>query len=331
MMKTSEPLLSVTDLRKEFPVRLGFRRTGAVSAVDNVAFDVAAGETLGIVGESGCGKSTTARLVLSLIKPDSGKIVFDGHDLTAVHGRERKNVKRGMQMVFQDPLGSVNPRMSIGENIGFPLKVHGFSAAQIRERTAQLLEQVGLHPHHASYFPHQLSGGQLQRVNTARALALEPKLIICDEPVSALDKSIQAQVLNLLLDLQAQLGLTYVFISHDLNVVEYVSDRVVVMYLGQVVEECSSDELYRNPLHPYTRVLLSSIPQVNPGLRQSAEPLGGEIPSALNPPTGCRFRTRCPFAMPICATQRPEVRHPADGHAVACHLYDPDLLERSAA
>jgi oligopeptide transport system ATP-binding protein len=331
MMKTAEALLSVSDLRKEFPVRLGFRRTGAISAVDNVAFDVAAGETVGIVGESGCGKSTTARLVLGLIKPDSGSVVFDQHDVTSVVGRQRRHVKRGMQMVFQDPLGSVNPRMSIGENIGFPLKVHGFSATRIRERTAHLLEQVGLDPHHASYFPHQLSGGQLQRVNTARALALEPKLIICDEPVSALDKSIQAQVLNLLLDLQAQLGLTYVFISHDLNVVEYVSDRVVVMYLGQVVEQCSSDELYRNPLHPYTRVLLSSIPQVDPEPRRRVEPLGGEIPSALNPPSGCRFRTRCPFAMAICATERPAVRQPADGHAVACHLYDPDALERSAA
>jgi oligopeptide/dipeptide ABC transporter ATP-binding protein len=317
----------VRDLRKQFPVRLGFRRTGAVSAVDDVAFEVEPGHTLGIVGESGCGKSTTARLILGLIKPDSGQVVFDRHDLSTVEGRHRKDVKRGMQMVFQDPLGSINPRMSIGENIGFPLKVHGFNSAAIRQRTTELLEQVGLHPHHASYFPHQLSGGQLQRVNTARALALEPKLIICDEPVSALDKSIQAQVLNLLLDLQAQLGLTYVFISHDLNVVEHVSDRVVVMYLGQVVEQCSSEELYRNPLHPYTRVLLSSIPQVDPAARRSVEPFSGEIPSALNPPSGCRFRTRCPFAMEVCAQVRPVVRHPTEGHAVACHLYDPDHLE----
>lgn len=330
-MLTDQPLLSVRELRKEFPVRLGFRRKGAVSAVDDVAFDVAAGGTLGIVGESGCGKSTTARLILGLIKPDSGKIVFDQCDLISADGEQRKKLKRGMQMVFQDPLGSVNPRMSIGDNIGFPLKVHGFSGSQIRERTALLLEQVGLHAHHASYFPHQLSGGQLQRVNTARALALEPKLIICDEPVSALDKSIQAQVLNLLLDLQTQLGLTYVFISHDLNVVEYVSDRVVVMYLGHVVEQCSAEELYRNPLHPYTRVLLSSIPQVDPAARRTAEPLSGDIPSALNPPSGCRFRTRCPFAMEICARERPAVRHPEPGHAVACHLYEPQLLERSAA
>ncbi|MBV8715597.1 MAG: ATP-binding cassette domain-containing protein [Chloroflexi bacterium] len=330
-MSARQSLLSVRKLRKQFPVHLGFRRTGMVSAVDDVEFDVQAGDTLGIVGESGCGKSTTARLILGLVKPDAGEIAFDSEHLNALAGRERKAIKRGMQMVFQDPLGSVNPRMSIGENIGFPLRVHGYSAQQIRNRTSQLLEQVGLHPHHASYFPHQLSGGQLQRVNTARALALEPKLIICDEPVSALDKSIQAQVLNLLLDLQQQLGLTYVFISHDLNVVEYVSDYVAVMYLGQVVEQCSSDELYRNPLHPYTRVLLSSIPQVDPEARRTSAPVTGDIPSALNPPSGCRFRTRCPLAMDVCAVERPVIRHPTAGHAVACHLYDSDTAERSAA
>jgi len=326
------PLLQVRGLKKQFPVRLGFRRSAAVSAVDEVTFDVQAGETLGIVGESGCGKSTTARLILGLVRPDAGEIVFDQHDVRASTGAQRKAITRGMQMVFQDPLGSVNPRMSIGENIGFPLRVHGLPKARIRERTAELLAQVGLHPHHASYFPHQLSGGQLQRVNTARALALEPKLIVCDEPVSALDKSIQAQVINLLQDLQAALGLSYLFISHDLNVVEYVSDRVLVMYLGQVVEACAADELYREPLHPYTRVLLASIPHVDPDARREREPLGGEIPSALNPPSGCRFRTRCPFAMDICAAERPAVRHPDSGHAVACHLYDPDPpAARSAA
>jgi len=328
---TNASLLSVRNLRKNFAVHLGFRRTATVSAVDDVTFDVGPGETVGIVGESGCGKSTTARLIVGLAKPDSGAIVFDQHDLMSTEGRQRKDIKRGMQMVFQDPLGSVNPRMSIGENIGFPLKVNGRSATETRERTAHLLRQVGLHPDHASYFPHQLSGGQLQRVNTARALALEPKLIICDEPVSALDKSVQAQVLNLLLDLQSQFGFAYLFISHDLNVVEYVSDRVVVMYLGQVVEQCSSDELYRNPLHPYTRVLLSSIPQVDPDARRNAEPLSGEIPSAMNPPSGCRFRTRCPLAMDICATERPMARHPSAGHAVACHLYAPDASERKVA
>jgi peptide/nickel transport system ATP-binding protein len=312
----TEALLQVRNLSKRFGVGTGFRKRHWLSAVDDVSFQVNPGETVGIVGESGCGKSTTARLVLGLIEPDTGQVIFDGH------------ARRGMQMVFQDPYGSVNPRMSIGENIGFPLKVHRVPKARIRERTSQLLEQVGLHPHHASYFPHQLSGGQLQRVNMARALALEPRLVICDEPVSALDKSIQAQVLNLLKDLQEQLGLTYLFISHDLNVVEYMSDQVVVMYLGQVVEACSSEDLYHEPLHPYTRVLLSSIPQVKEHSTSRAASLDknatGEIPSALNPPSGCRFRTRCPLAMDICAEERPALRHPVAGHAVACHLYEPD-------
>jgi oligopeptide/dipeptide ABC transporter ATP-binding protein len=327
-------LLSVRNLSKRFSVSTGFRKRSFLSAVDDVSFQVETGRTVGIVGESGCGKSTTARLVLGLVEPDSGQVVFDRSDLGKADSAERKAARRGMQMVFQDPYGSVNPRMSIGDNVGFPLKVHGFARDRIRQRTAELLDQVGLHPHHASYFPHQMSGGQLQRVNMARALALEPKLVVCDEPVSALDKSIQAQVLNLLKDLQEQLGLTYLFISHDLNVVEYMSDQVVVMYLGQVAEVCSSEELYREPLHPYTKVLLSSIPQVEvhteerpSGLDRS---LAGEIPSALNPPSGCRFRTRCPFAMEICSTERPALRHPVAGHAVACHLYEPDQTPAQA-
>jgi oligopeptide/dipeptide ABC transporter ATP-binding protein len=324
----TEALLDVRNLSKRFGVGTGFRKRSWLSAVDDVSFQVSTGETVGIVGESGCGKSTTARLVVGLIEPDTGQVAFDGHDLRTAGRADHKAARRGMQMVFQDPYGSVNPRMSIGENIGFPLKVHGFPRARIRERTAELLEQVGLHPHHASYFPHQLSGGQLQRVNMARALSLEPRLVICDEPVSALDKSIQAQVLNLLKDLQEQLGLTYLFISHDLNVVEYMSDQVVVMYLGQVVEACSSEDLYHEPLHPYTRVLLSSIPQVEVHSSARAATLdknpSGEVPSALNPPSGCRFRTRCPLAMDICAEERPALRHPVGGHAVACHLYEPD-------
>jgi oligopeptide/dipeptide ABC transporter ATP-binding protein len=315
------PLLSVRGLSKRFPVKLGWRSKAYVSAVDDVSFDVQAGEALGIVGESGCGKSTTARLLLGLIEPDSGEVVFDEQDVRHLPGADRKTFRRHMQMVFQDPFAALNPRMSIGENIGFPLMVHGSTSAERRERTSELLEQVGLHPHHASYFPHQLSGGQLQRVNIARALALSPRLVVCDEPVSALDKSIQAQVLNLLQDLQEQLGLTYLFISHDLNVVEYVSDWVLVMYLGQVVEFCRSEELYRAPLHPYTQVLLASIPVIDPAERRAAEPLNGEIPSPLDPPSGCRFRTRCPFAMQICATQRPALRHPSADHAVACHLF----------
>jgi oligopeptide/dipeptide ABC transporter ATP-binding protein len=319
------PLLSVKGLTKRFPVKVGWRASAFVSAVDDVSFDVAPGESLGIVGESGCGKSTTARLVLGLIEPDAGDVIFEDQDVRRLAGKDRKAFRRHMQMVFQDPFAALNPRMSIGENIGFPLMVHGVGPDDRRQRTAELLEQVGLHRHHASYFPHQLSGGQLQRVNIARALALSPRLVVCDEPVSALDKSIQAQVLNLLQDLQEQLGLTYVFISHDLNVVEYVSDWVLVMYLGQVVEFCRSDELYQQPLHPYTQVLLASIPVIDPAERRPAKPLSGEIPSPLNPPSGCRFRTRCPFAMEICATERPALRHPTPNHAVACHLIDPDV------
>ncbi len=321
------PLLTVRDLRKHFPVKLGVFKRGRISAVDGVSFEVSAGETLGIVGESGCGKSTTVRLVLRLIEPDAGDVLFDGKKTRALGRAESKTLRRAMQMIFQDPYSSANPRMSIGENIGFPMKVHGFPKDAICERTALLLHQVGLHRNHASYFPHQLSGGQLQRVNIARALALEPQLVVCDEPVSALDKSIQAQVLNLLRDLQGQLDLTYIFISHDLNVVEYMSDRVVVMYMGQVVESCSSEELYRNPLHPYTQLLLSSIPKLDPDVGTRVEPLGGELPSALDPPSGCRFRTRCPHVMEICAVDRPAPRHPAPGHEVACHLYQRDTSE----
>ncbi|GAC1325237.1 MAG: dipeptide ABC transporter ATP-binding protein [Chloroflexota bacterium] len=318
-------LLNVRGLTKRFPVKLGFRSTGYVSAVDDVSFDVEMGESLGIVGESGCGKSTTARLLVGLVQADAGEVVFDGQNVKAMNGAERKGFRRQMQMVFQDPYAALNPRMSIGENVAFPLMVHGVPTAKRRERTAELLDAVGLHAHHASYFPHQLSGGQLQRVNIARALALSPKLVVCDEPVSALDKSIQAQVLNLLEDLQERLGLTYLFISHDLNVVEYVSDWVLVMYLGQVVEFCRSDELYRSPLHPYTRVLLSSIPSVDPTQRRTPEPITGEIPSPLNPPSGCRFRTRCPMAMDICAVERPVARYPSADHAVACHLYEGEV------
>ncbi len=319
---TAEPILKVADLHKTFPVKLGMFKRGAVSAVNGVSFDVYPGETLGIVGESGCGKSTTARLIMRLIDPTAGDITFDSEDARKMN---RLVLYRRMQMVFQDPYSSVNPRMSIGENIAFPMKVHSYDSDQMRERTATLLRQVGLHPNHASYFPHQMSGGQLQRVNIARALALEPKVVICDEPVSALDKSIQAQVLNLLKDLQRDLNLTYIFISHDLNVVEYMSDRVLVMYLGQVVESCASDELYRNPLHPYTKVLLSSIPKTDPDERTSGEQVSGEIPSPLNPPSGCRFRTRCPSAMAVCAESRPLMRQPNADHNVACFLYESEV------
>jgi oligopeptide/dipeptide ABC transporter ATP-binding protein len=281
------------------------------------------------VGESGCGKSTTARLLLGLLDLDGGEVGFDGRNIARLSRLARKQLRREMQMVFQDPYSSLNPRMSVKENIGFPMKVHGFSRAEVAERTATLLEQVGLHRNHASYFPHQMSGGQRQRVNIARALALNPRLVICDEAVSALDKSIQAQVLNLLKDLQQELRLTYLFISHDLNVVEYMSDRVVVMYLGQVVETCSSEELYRNPLHPYTRALLSAIPTLDPDRATASVQLSGEVPSPLNPPSGCRFRTRCPMAMEVCATERPLLREAHGGHEVACYLYETSVPSAS--
>ena len=326
----STPFLSVRNLSKQFPVKLGFRKTGYVSAVDDVSFDVFKGETLGIVGESGCGKSTTARLLLRLIEPDDGAVSFDGQDIRGSGRDEVRLLRRDIQMVFQDPYTSVNPRMSIGDNVAFPMKAHGVVKNVRQERTEMLLDQVGLHRHHASYFPHQLSGGQLQRVNIARALALQPRLIICDEPVSALDKSIQAQVLNLLKDLQEQLQLTYLFISHDLNVVEYMSNHVLVMYLGQVVEACSSEALYREPLHPYSQVLLSSIPKVDEEVTEPVAALSGDIPSPLNPPSGCRFRTRCPFVMDICEKERPLMRQPKPGHGVACHMYDADPVAKSA-
>jgi oligopeptide/dipeptide ABC transporter ATP-binding protein len=321
------PLLEVRGVSKRFPVRLGLLEKGYVSAVDTLSFAVERGTTMGIVGESGCGKSTAARLILGLIAIDEGDVLFEGRNVVAARRMlqlrpDQKALRRNMQMVFQDPHSSLNPRASIGEIIAFPMKVHGFSKEQQRDRTDQLLRQVGLHPNHASYYPHQMSGGQRQRVNIARALALSPKLVVCDEAVSALDKSVQAQVLNLLKDLQEELDLTYIFISHDLNVVEYVSDDVCVMYLGQAVELCAADALYANPLHPYSQALLASIPRLlDDEPMREAQPLEGEVPSPLNPPSGCRFRTRCPFVMDVCAEQRPSLSEPEPGHFVACHLY----------
>jgi oligopeptide/dipeptide ABC transporter ATP-binding protein len=322
------PLLEVRNVSKRFPVKLSMFKTAYVSAVDDISFRVSRGTTLGIVGESGCGKSTTARLILGLAAVDSGDVLFEGHSILylsragtpSISGR-RVRLRRNLQMVFQDPYSSLNPRASIGEIIGFPMRVQGYKRDEIRERSAMLLQRVGLHAIHASYYPHQLSGGQRQRVNIARALSVEPKLVICDEAVSALDKSVQAQVLNLLKDLQDQFGLTYVFISHDLNVVEYMSDRVAVMYLGQIVETCTSDALYKHPLHPYTKALLSAIPSVDPEHRLEPDEFEGEIPSPLDPPSGCRFRPRCPYAMEICAEKRPPPIEAETDHLVACHLF----------
>ncbi|HLF76880.1 MAG TPA: ABC transporter ATP-binding protein [Dehalococcoidia bacterium] len=318
--QAERPLLKIERLRKEFPVRTGLLGRAAVSAVDDISFEVREGTTVGIVGESGCGKSTTARLVLGLIEPDGGEIIFGGRNIAGLRGPARKSVAREMQMVFQDPYSALNPRSTIGESIAFPMRIHGVNRKESRERAADLLAKVGLAKAHSSYYPHQMSGGQRQRVNIARAVALNPKLVIADEAVSALDKSVQAQVLNLLSDLQESLGLTYLFISHDLNVVQYMATRVIVMYLGQVVEDCESRELYSHPLHPYTQALLASVPDVDPDLQEPGQELEGEIPSPLNPPSGCRFRTRCPIAEARCAESRPQLREVASGHYVACHL-----------
>ena len=319
-----DALLQVEALTKSFPVHTGFGKTSYLSAVDGVSFDVESGTTMGIVGESGCGKSTLARLILGLVEADSGGIKIQQQAIDWRKGTGRKELRRNMQMVFQNPYSSLNPRSSIGEIIAFPMRAHGVPRAEVTERTATLLEQVGLHANHASYYPHQLSGGQRQRVNIARALALHPKLVVCDEAVAALDKSVQAQVLNLLKDLQSSHGLTYLFISHDLNVVEYMSDRVAVMYLGQVVETADADALYRRPLHPYTRALLAASPRLDPDQQLDDNLVEGELPSPLNPPSGCRFRTRCPYAMPTCAEVRPQLLEIDAGHQVACHLYPSD-------
>ncbi len=318
-------LLEVSELSKAFPVSTGFRKTSYLSAVDKVSFEVEAGTTMGIVGESGCGKSTLARLILGLVDADSGEIKIEQQAIDWRKSAGRKQLRRNMQMVFQNPYSSLNPRSSIGEIIAFPMRAQGIDKADIAERTVSLLEQVGLHGNHASYYPHQLSGGQRQRVNIARALALHPKLVICDEAVAALDKSVQAQVLSLLQDLQQSHGLTYLFISHDLNVVEYMSDRVSVMYLGHIVESAAADQLYRRPLHPYTQALLAASPRLDLDHRLNDEDLiEGELPSALNPPSGCRFRTRCPHAMDVCAESRPPLLQLESGHRVACHLYSED-------
>jgi oligopeptide/dipeptide ABC transporter ATP-binding protein len=313
------PLLEVGKVSKTFGVKRGLKPT-RVHAVDDVSLSVPAKSTLGIVGESGCGKSTLARLVLGLYPADSGEIRFSGELLPRKGSRPRAVVSQ-MQMVFQDSYSALNPRATIGQSIAFPLQVQGVGKAEIRERVTKVLEDVGLHSNYATHYPHQLSGGQRQRVNIARALAIRPKLIVLDEAVSALDKSIQAQILNLLQDLQEAYQLTYIFISHDLNVVEYMSDQVAVMYLGQLVETCAADALYESPLHPYTQALLASIPAAEGAKPAQQDLMDGEKPSPLAPPSGCRFRTLCPFATEICATHTPALGEAEPGHMVACHLF----------
>jgi oligopeptide/dipeptide ABC transporter ATP-binding protein len=320
----SAPLLEVTDLTKHYPVRKGLilaRQVGTVRAVDGVSFALARGETLALVGESGCGKSTTARLVLRLIEPSAGTIRFEGKDVTAVTGAAMRAMRRRMQIVFQDPYASLNPRLTVAETIAEPMQVHGIGdAASRRRRVEDLLGLVGLRPFHAERYPHEFSGGQRQRIGIARALSVEPDLVVCDEPVSALDVSIQAQVVNLMKDLQRRLGLTYLFIAHDLAVVKHVADRIAVMYLGQIVETASKRDLFATPRHPYTRALLAAIPHPDPRRRGKVKPLGGDVPSPMNPPPGCRFHTRCPFAQDRCRQEEPALRSLADGHQAACHF-----------
>jgi peptide/nickel transport system ATP-binding protein len=318
----SAPLLCVADLAKRFPLkRTLFEKGGVVHAVDGVSFEVRAGETLGIVGESGCGKSTTARLVMRLIEPDSGRIALEGREIGHPQGVPMNEARRAMQMVFQDSFASLNPRLTVETSIAFAPRVHGTPEPEARARAHDLLRKVGLDPaRFAGRYPFELSGGQRQRINIARALALAPKLVILDEAVSALDKSVEAQVLNLLIDLKKDLGLTYIFISHDLNVVQYVSDRVMVMYLGKVVEIGPVERIYGATAHPYTRALLSAMPSMDPARRTEVPPLQGDPPNPINPPSGCRFRTRCPFAEEVCAAREPLLGSLEAGHQVACHM-----------
>ncbi len=320
----SAPLLSVRDLTKHYPVRKGMilaKQIGVVRAVDGDSFDVHRGETLALVGESGCGKSTTARLVLRLIEPSAGCITFAGNDITKVKGAAQRAMRRHMQIIFQDPFASLNPRLTVVETLTEPMLVHRIGDdASRRARALELLRLVGLRDFHAQRYPHEFSGGQRQRIGIARALAVNPELIVCDEPVSALDVSIQAQVINLLKGLQARFGLSYLFIAHDLAVVKHVADRIAVMYLGQIVELAPKRALFEAPQHPYTRALLAAIPHPDPRRRGQVKPLEGDIPSPLNPPPGCRFHTRCPFAQDRCRVEMPELRSTSAGHFVACHF-----------
>jgi len=325
-LRPAEALLEVQGLVKHFPIHGGLLGgvVDKVHAIDGVSLAVAEGETLGIVGESGCGKSTTGRCILRLIEPTAGKVWFDGQEVTAMDKRALRANSRAMQIIFQDPFASLNPRMTVASIIGEALTIHRLarSREQTEQRVVELLETVGLHPDHMRRFPHEFSGGQRQRIGIARALAVSPRLIVCDEPVSALDVSIQAQVINLLEDLQERFGLSYLFIAHDLSVVEHISDRVAVMYLGRIVEIAPSKALYSQPRHPYTEALLSAVPIPDPALKRKRIVLGGEVPNPIHPPSGCHFHPRCPHVMPRCRSEVPLLRTLGEGHLAACHRND---------
>lgn len=320
----ADPLLEVTDVVKHFPITAGVlidRDVGRVRAVDGVSLVLHEGETLGLVGESGCGKSTLCRTIMQLTPPTSGSVRFSGRELVGLSGRQLRPLRREIQMIFQDPFASLNPRKRVGQIIGDPIRMHGLAdGAELKRRVQDLLERVGLQAEHYNRFPHEFSGGQRQRLGIARAVGLSPKLIIADEPVSALDVSVQAQIINLLEDLQHEFGMAYLFVAHDLGVVRHVSDRVAVMYLGKIVEQADADALYRRPLHPYTRALLSAVPVPDPTINATRQriTLSGDVPSPIDPPAGCRFHSRCPLASAVCRTEEPRLEHDG-GHWVACH------------
>ncbi|MBI4758305.1 MAG: ATP-binding cassette domain-containing protein [Chloroflexi bacterium] len=321
----NEILLEVKGLKMHFPLTQGIiiqRQVGAVKAVDGLNFFIRRGETLGLVGESGCGKSTTGRAILQLYRPTAGQVLFEGQDLCRMGGERLRQMRRRMQMIFQDPYASLNPRMTVGNIIGEPMEIHNLAKGKDKqEKVQELLRVVGLNPYFSNRYPHEFSGGQRQRIGVARALAVQPEFIVCDEPISALDVSIQAQIINLLEELQAEFHLTYLFIAHDLSVVRHLSDRVAVMYLGKIVEIATRDDLYRTPLHPYTKALLSAVPIPDPTVEARRERiiLVGDVPSPVNPPSGCNFHTRCPIAIPLCSEQEPAFVDKGSGHWAACH------------